>query len=311
MKQTDKINILCATDDNYVPFTGVMLTSLFTNNMEEFFEVFILSRGLNAENESSLQKLGESFHAHVHIIRVNQSVFDGCPIRPGDHVTLETYFRLLAPKLLPEHVERILYMDGDIIVKNSIRDLWDWDVDQYAIAAVIDESFVEQGGRLGFDSDSIYFNAGILLLNLKYWRAHDVSDRCMRYIENNPDILLFHDQDTLNIVLKDEKTLLPITYNFQTGFYLSWNASFFSKDLMHQIQVTAKNPTVIHYTGSMKPWTKSSDHPYRRYYLHYRKMSLWRNVPLINDASTFELIRLAFGRFAKRIGLLPKKYVVK
>lgn len=306
----DAINILCSTDDNYVPYTGVMLTSMFMNNMDEFFEVYLLTRGLNAENESSLKNLEESFHARIHIIRVNQAMFEGCPIRPGDHVTLETYFRLLAPKLLPKHIDRILYMDGDVIVKNAVRPLWNWDVDQYAIAAVIDESYVEQGERLGFDSDSIYFNAGILLLNLKYWREHDVSHRCMKCIEDNPDLLLFHDQDTLNLVLKDEKTLLPITFNFQTGFYLVENESYFSESFKQQVLATAKNPTIIHYTGSFKPWRKSNNHPYRKLYLHYRKISFWRNFPLINDVSTITMIGLSFGRFARIIGLFPKSLFI-
>ena len=309
----DAIRILCATDDNYVPYTGVMLTSLFESNKHETFEVFILTRGINRENANKLQSLAILYQNEIHIQEVNPAMFSGCPIRPGDHVTLETYFRLLTPELLPERIERILYLDVDMVINGPVRALWDWNIDRYAVGAVRDESFCKQEfyTRLGLDSSNPYFNAGVLLLNLKYWRERDVSGRCMKCIAENPDILKFHDQDTLNIVLKDEKVLLPITYNFQTGYYLSWVYPDYPADFKEQVHKTAPNPIVIHYSGPMKPWMLScGDQPYRHFYFYYRMLSPWKAFPLVDDASLLDRGRLLLGRFAKSVGLLPKKYVI-
>lgn len=309
---SNSIPILCSTDDNYVPYTGIMLTSLFENNRDVSFEIYILTRGLNESNIARLKALELKYKATVLISRVSLSMFENCPIRPGDHVTIETYFRLLAPYLLPENIDRILYLDGDIVVDGPIRELWDWDIEQYAIGAVIDESFCngEIYTRLGLDNTNPYFSAGVLLLNLKYWRDKDVSNRCMKCISNNPDILSFHDQDTLNIVLKDEKTFLPITFNFQTGFFLSWVYPGFPESFKEQVLKCSQRPCIIHYSGPMKPWTRSSDHPYRKRYLHYRGISEWKHHPLVKDTSIWSLVRLYVGRFAKRFGLLSRKYVI-
>jgi len=313
MSKPGAIQILCSTDNNYAPYAGIMLTSLFVNNRDEAFEVHVLTRGLNSENSEKLRSVGKQFKSVVNILTVDLSVFEDCPIRPGDHVTLETYFRLLAPQLLPEHLDRILYLDVDMVINGPIRELWEWNIDGYALGAILDESYCnpEIYSRLGLNSSNPYFNAGVLLVNLKYWREMNVSARCMQCINDNPSILLFHDQDTLNRVLQNEKVLLPITYNFQTGYYLSWVYPDYPNDFQAQIQIVAKTPIVIHFSGPMKPWVVGSDHPYRFYYHYYRKISLWKDFPLVRNVTCFEQIRLAFGRWAKSLGLTRWKFAVK
>ena len=313
MSNSGVIRILCSTDDNYAPYTGIMLTSLFMNNRNEAFDVYILTRGLNDKNSGKLRSVGKKFKSKVIILTVDLSVFEDCPIRPGDHVTLETYFRLLAPQLLPEHVDRVLYLDVDMIINGPIRELWDWNIHGNALGAIIDESFCnpEIYSRLGLDFSNPYFNAGVLLLDLKYWREKNVSARCMQCINDNPDILLFHDQDTLNRVLQNEKVLLPIAYNFQTGYYLSWIYPDYPEDFQAHIQEVAKSPIIIHFSGPMKPWVVGSDQPYRYYYRYYWKNSLWKDVPLIKNISRIEQIRLAVGRLAKSMGLIHWKFAVK
>ena len=314
MKDTDIINILCSTDDNYVPYTGIMLTSLFENNPDESFHVFLLTRGIREDSSQKLESVCKKYHSSISIITVNLSMFADCPIRPGDHVTLETYFRLLAPRLLPDKIDRILYLDVDMVINGSIRALWEWDIEGFALGAIIDETFCDHEiyTRLRLDTQSPYFNAGVLLLNLKYWREKEVSTRCMQCIQDNPDILLFHDQDTLNRVLPNEKVLLPITYNFQTGYMLSWVYPNYPADFQAQIQETAKNqPIIIHFSGPMKPWFVSSDHPYRYYFRSYRKISFWKDFPLIQDVTPIVQAKLIAGRIAKSIGLMPWKFAVK
>ena len=306
------IRIFCSTDDHYAPHAGVMLTSLFENNREETFEVFVLTRGLAKENTYALQSLGEKYPATITILPVDLAQFSNCPIRPGDHITMEAYFRLMATQLLPKRIDRILYLDVDIVIDGSIRELWEWDIDNYAMGAVIDESFCnhEVYNRLRLDPVVPYFNSGVLLMNLNYWREHHVMERCMKCIGDNPDILSFHDQDTLNIVLKDEKVYLPIRYNYQTGYYLSWIYPDYPDEFKRQVLDNARRPVVIHFSGPLKPWTTSSDHPFRRKYLHYQHLSPWKGYPLIKDASPVTMSRLVLGRLARRLGLMSKKYVI-
>ena len=116
MSKPEAIRILCSTDDNYAPYAGIMLTSLFANNRNEVFDVYVLTRGLNGDNYEKLKSVGKQFRSEVNILSVDLSAFEDCPIRPGDHITLEAYFRLMATQLLPERIDRILYLDVDIVI---------------------------------------------------------------------------------------------------------------------------------------------------------------------------------------------------
>lgn len=125
----------------------------------------------------------------------------------------------------------------------------------------------------------------MLLINLKYWREHSVMERCLKVIEERPESLRFHDQDTLNVVLQDEKKWLPISYNFQTGFLYS--NSHYGQQMSDDIESCKYNPLIIHYTGPSKPWYKGSLHPYVARWMAAKADSMWKDVPLKKQKKTF------------------------
>lgn len=275
------IHILCATDDAYVPYYGIMLTSLFENNGSERFFVHILTSGLKEDSLSLLKKVTARYHQKIFFISIDESDFSDCPIRSGDHVTMATYYRLIAASVLPDAIDRILWLDGDLIVDGPIASLWETDLAHFAVAAVTDESFgkAEIYQRLQLNPAIPYTSAGVLLINLDYWRKHGVTTRFMDCIRQQHDRLLFHDQDILNIVLQDEKTILPLTWNYQTGFITSWSFPDYPGPFQQEILHTADNPCIIHYSGPSKPWFKNSIHPYRAYYEKYKALSPWKDLP--------------------------------
>jgi lipopolysaccharide biosynthesis glycosyltransferase len=123
--------------------------------------------------------------------------------------------------------------------------------------------------------------------------------------------IIFHDQDILNVVLQDEKKLLPITYNFQTFFFCK---NKFSEDFSCMVKkIIQERPIVLHFDGSIKVWNKQSKHPYLDYYLYYKKKSLWRKFPLVDNRTIKEkLISLRneliwFWGLRKRI----TRYIIK
>ena len=111
MKSATLYNILCATDDNYVPYCGIMLTSLFENNKELKLCIYILAEHLSDKSRNEFATLARNYCQRIEIITVENEVFNKCPIRPGDHVSIVTYYRLLAPILLPSNIDTILYLD--------------------------------------------------------------------------------------------------------------------------------------------------------------------------------------------------------
>lgn len=293
-----RISILCCTDDKYAPYYGIMLTSLFGTNKEETFDIYILSSGLGKEIIHKFEKLTSKYHADIHFIEVDASKLDFCPIREGDHVSLAAYYRILAPLVLPDNLKKVLYLDGDIIINGAIHELWNTDLEGFAIGAIIDEAYhdKEKYDRLKIDHKFPYINSGVLLINLDYWRKHDIVKRCLEYINNMQDVLLHHDQDTLNVVLHDEIKLLPLTFNYQYGFVINFLFNQLGDDVKEEVMKIRYNPVVVHFSGPYKPWQRRSRYPYAPLFLYYKNHSLWKNIPLEGKFTIREDIHYYFNK---------------
>ena len=275
------INILCATDKNFVPYCGIMLTSLFENNKDEHIVVYLLVDDTVKEPEKSKYLLlAEQYKQSIQIIQVDASTFEKYPVY-NKQWTNSIYYRLLAAELLPDSVDKIIYLDADIIVTRSIREMWEIDIKKYALGVVQDIWAPNQQvyDRLGLENDKNYFNSGSMLLNLKYWREHDLSIKYMTYIKDNFEKLWFNDQDTLNGVLFDQKLMLPVSYNFQVLFL---KKSLFNemKDEQKKDILATTNPLIMHYSASTKPWMiKYYKMPYLGLWRRYRDISMWKKTP--------------------------------
>lgn len=308
-------NILCATDDNYVPYCGIMLTSLFENNKELNFCIYILVEQLSNKSKNEFATLARIYNQRIEIITVDSDKLKDCPIRKGDHVSIATYYRLLAPRLLPSNIEKILYLDCDMIIDSDITDLYNVDIDGYPIAMSIDEAFFDDKKylRLEYSKKDSYRNAGVALLNIRYWKEQNLMEKCFEYISNNSKKLIFHDQDTLNALLHHKIKSLPIKYNLQTGFLLTNYAKYY-KNKMPEILEATKSAVIIHFTGESKPWFKDSRHPYRKRFMHYKNISLWKAYPLKkNRYSLYErIIRLRNEViWAWGIKKRPRSYIIE
>jgi len=277
----ETINILCATDKNFVPYCGIMLTSLFENNKDEHIVVYLLVDDTVKEPEKSKYLLlAEQYKQSIQIIQVDASTFEKYPVY-NKQWTNSIYYRLLAAELLPDSVDKIIYLDADIIVTRSIREMWEIDIKKYALGVVQDIWAPNQQvyDRLGLENDKNYFNSGSMLLNLKYWREHDLSIKYMTYIKDNFEKLWFNDQDTLNGVLFDQKLMLPVSYNFQVLFLKKSLFNEMTDEQKKDILATT-NPLIMHYSASTKPWMiKYYKMPYLELWRKYRDMSMWKKTP--------------------------------
>lgn len=283
MNNADTINILCDTDENYAPYCGIMLTSLFESNRDCHFNVFVLVDGtFSDDNVKKYNLLGKKYGNEVVLKTVEESMVKGFPTVEG-WVTLPTYYRLLAPELLPEDISKIIYFDSDIIVKGDIKPLWNVNLDGMAIACSRrmvdwrDKSFSE---RLGYNSYDEYFNAGVLVINLDFWRTNGITNALLDYIRiniGNKSKLLYMDQDALNVVLHDKKIFFQERYNFRVTIFLKRFWMDLSEGQMHHYIVECKSAAIIHYTGE-KPWNyKKYGGPFFYDWENYRRKSYWRN----------------------------------
>lgn len=313
MSESNRIEILCATDDNYAALCGIMLTSLFESNRNEKIHVHILTGALSADNQKKYEQLAKQYNVEIDVLEVDQTKFDNCPIWPGDHLSIAAYYRLIAPILLPG-IDKILYLDCDIIVNDSLKPLWNENIEQKALGAVIDAEFYNEEfyERLQLSRENLYFNSGVLLINLKYWREHHVTERCFDCITTQREKLRWHDQDTLNVVLQREIKLLPIRYNLQTPFLLSVFTEHY-KDVQDEIMDSVKSPCIIHYIGGGKPWQGQSLHPFKSYFMAAKAASLWKDTDLrIQKSKLSDRIKAGISRLLWATGIKkrPRTYII-
>ena len=210
------MDIVCCTDNNYVIPCGVLVTSICVNNPKEEITVHILTEGISPENQEVLKKVVAKYGQQIQFYTVDKKVFANCPI--SRHITLATYFRLIMTDILPKSVEKVLYLDCDVVVRHSLRSLWDTDIKSYAAGVIPDMSIddIRIYNRLQYSPSLGYFNAGV---NLRYWRENNLSESFFEIINKYPERLRYHDQDVLNIVLKEIKLTLPLKYNVQHGYF--------------------------------------------------------------------------------------------
>lgn len=118
------------------------------------------------------------------------------------HLTVETYYRLFISDILPSDIDKVLWLDCDIIVAGDLKELWNEGISDSAVGVVPDfeNNNVRVMNRLKYDAAYGYFNAGVLLINLKYWRRENIIPIFTNYISDHYENLYYHDQDVLNYV---------------------------------------------------------------------------------------------------------------
>lgn len=213
----EKMNICVSANSKYARYLNVMLLSLFENNRDEKIRVFVLQRDFSKEDKKHLSDLSNVYKQEICFLKINEEEFKIFPITA--HFSMETYFRFKIPDLVPKDVDRILYIDVDVIVRDSIRELFEIDLEGYYFAAcsdIVAEQLVPAKRRLFNRFDDLrYFNAGILMWNLKEIRGNiNITDFVKAGNELNYN-LPHVDQDLLNYLYYGKTLYLdPYTYNY-------------------------------------------------------------------------------------------------
>lgn len=277
----NKINILIGSDIHYAPYYGVMLTSLFMNNRESRFDVYLLTDETWTENLSQkYEDLVQKYNSQFHVIVVNSEKIREFP--STIYISTPAYYRLIAANVLPETVHKILYLDGDLIVNGDLRPLWNTDMENRAVAGVTDCASwsSEYYDRIGIDKKWKYINAGVSLYNLDYWRKNNISDVLIQHIIEHPDMVPLMDQDAVNRILKDKKLILPKAYNLQTWAYLKDNWEHYDERTRQEYNEATKHPIIVHYSGKYKPWQIRFYYgmPFFNLWIKYWKLSGWKNA---------------------------------
>ena len=278
--------LLC-TNALFLQHAAVCLASLLANNPELFFEIAIVSRPTENLNEEKLRRSLTQFPNHsLRFIKFAVPAELLLPLNPLAHYTIDTYTRIWLKEFFPEKIERVLYLDADIVVVGSIRPLWATDLDGALLAAVEIPGSERGVARLGMRLEDGYFNAGVMIIDLAQWRTKRAEDIVITYIRDNPDRVLY-DQDALNACFHSCTKRLDYKWNVIRPFY---------RDRLElplqrvEIEAIRRDARIIHFNGGVKPWSYFCDHPRRAEYQRYLLMTDWRDyVP--PDRTALNILR--------------------
>ena len=273
------MNILIATNDAYVIPTKNMLFSLAQNNSCQL-DIYLLYNQLSKEHILQLSDyITQRCHGVLYPVPMDISLLSGAPL--SKYWSIETYFRLFSCELLPEDLDRILWLDGDIIINRSIQEFYEQDLQDNAISAC--QGCNDSGiARLGLDANHLYFNAGVILFDLQKCRSIFTLSTIQDTIGTYKEKLKTPDQDVLNILCQNRVKYAPADkYNNEC-----FGDHVFSAEKMKFLREEA---CIIHFDGPMKPWNPRGVNWADRFWWKYaRKQGLiaqWlsyriRNFPI-------------------------------
>lgn len=268
------MNILVTLDKNYLEPLKVLITSLLLNNPGEFFDIYVASDDLTDDDLADVQRLCSRYESRIYLIRVEDDLFANAPTLR--YYSRAMYYRLLAAQMLPKELDRILYLDPDMLVINPIRPLYETDMGDNLYAACIHKGLVNISKpvnqvRLSTYESEGYYNSGMLLMNLPAIREKVHASDIFAYAEKNRQLLVLPDQDILNglygkrILSLDERL-----WNYDIGGYSEYLlSSTGEKDINWVMQNTA----ILHFCGKRKPWHKSAHGRFTSLYKHYMQIS--------------------------------------
>lgn len=276
----DTIHIVLCIDEKYTQHAGVTIASILYNKKSNQPIVFHIVTDCISHNEyNKLEQITATYGATLVAHTVDSGEFKQLPV--GHHISKATYYRLIITEILPASIEKILYLDVDLLIRADISELWNTPISAHYAAAVQDVGIESKGVLLrqilAMPPEEPYFNAGVLLMNVTKWRAESVSSKVLHFINDNTDRILYADQDGLNAILWGKWVAVHPKWNvYRVAFrkYYKWQEKRkLSADLLQAV----RNPSIVHFTGPLKPWHDSCLMPYVNEYYFYLAMTPWKD----------------------------------
>ena len=282
-----------------------MMTSVCINNPEEEIRFHVIVDDSVTEKQKRRMSFTISKFNNKEIVYylIDKNCLSSYPSigEYATHITNAAYYRLLLGEILPPSLKKVIYLDGDIIVVDKLKELWD--VELTLPVACVPE-MIGQAPWLDYPTSLGYFNSGVLLINLDYWRTHKSISVFMDFINHNAEMIKFHDQDVLNYVFCKTKMTLPLKFNVQNEFFFKEDVTLIDlKKYGAQFTEAINTPVIVHFTRSQKPWIIGCPHPYTKEFNKYRDMTPWRHRNIF-DTLKYSGWHHTIGYYARKLGLI-------
>lgn len=270
--QPEPIQIVCCSDEKYMPLTATMLMSLIRNHHSpELLHVSIINNGISLTTQQTIDNLFSGENMIIHWLSIDPKEIPYIFGISDSYSNLPChYYRLLMPYLLPQTVNRAIYLDVDLVILQDISSLWKLSFDDYIVCAAQDylevcSEAISNCLELGISPTAKYFNSGVLLIDLKKWREEDISKKVIVFRLSNEDAAAAskhynHDQYGLNVILHKEWQELDPRWNYSPG--------------PGKLNL---NPFIVHYYGDVKPWLQKCKDEFRQAFIRYLYQTPYRD----------------------------------
>jgi lipopolysaccharide biosynthesis glycosyltransferase len=277
----EPIVVACTADQGYVMPLAAMLTSLVAHlDGRRALSVYVIDAGIPPADRDRLAASLESAKVGIQWIPSRSGARPELPA--WGRLQPAVYERLALPDYLPDSVSKAIWLDCDLLSEQDLSRLWDTDIgDRFALAVqdmivpyVSSPMGVARHSELGIRGSSKYFNAGVMAVNLDLWREHRVAERVMDYLWHHWEDVVFLEQEGLNVVLAGKWGELDPRWNQNAGVS---GRSFYKPKHMDETtyERVVRDPWIVHFTGSLKPWSVYGDSRSRALYFSYLDRTPW------------------------------------
>lgn len=251
------INVGLACDENYSKYAGVVIASVLVNASEDDDLCFyILTDGLSDAKQSEIIKLKAIKNCEIKFITLDEKLFEAYKnIKTHFYLPICSYYRLKLSTILP-NTDKIIYLDCDVIVNKSLKELIVEDLGENIIGGVLDIN------KRMLNKNPSYVNTGMLVMDLKKIREQHIEDEFLDWTQKHIDTIKMGDQEIINEVLKGKIKVLDDRWNVQSSNFT--NRSSYTK-----------NPWIIHFVSKRKPWHFGSFSYHKDYYFKYLQLTPW------------------------------------
>lgn len=253
------INLLVTLDQHYLRHLTVMLSSLLRSNPGEDFDIYVAHSHLRDEHFDLLRRFLDGDRLRLVSVRVAPEQILSAPV--SRRYPLEMYYRIFAAQYLPKELDRILYLDPDLVVLRPVRPLYETAFGDNLLIASSHVGWSLQKFnelRLDLEEDAAYLNSGVMVMNLERLRAEQNVSEVLGYIEKYKRRLMLPDQDVLSGLYGDRALTVPsLIYNLSDRYLSLYNLR--PKNLAAPLDLdwVRNNTVIVHYYGRNKPWNEN------------------------------------------------------
>ena len=266
-------NFAFGINNKYSKYVRIIINSICINHPSNYLKFHILTDYISNKNIKKITKEVQQYkNAEIFIHNIDKKYFQG--LYTGNW-HLSTWYRVLLPEMLDTTIDRVLYLDADTIVNGDLSSLFKLNMTNNSIAGVHDliPFAKERKEPIGISNKGKYICAGVMMMNLNFWRKNKITEKILNYARENASVLFCPDQDSINAICNESIKLLPFKYGYVREFH------------------NKKDSIIFHYSSTY-PWQTIYRPPH---YLIWKKYNDRAKYPVKTTWNNFILGLKIYG----------------